>query len=223
MEVSKITDQLYHGTHPFAADYRVLKDLGIELIINMQARAGPHAEPAEPITNLWLRTHDNPITRIPIYVLAQGALVARTVMDRGGKVFVHCRQGRHRSSAMVGAILVSLGYTPEDAVKTIKAGRPRANPGQWYIRERIDRFGRVWVHPRAERSRALVQMALEYQKQKNLEAAARCLRLAIGNDPHNLEAWQLQVKVLEDWGKPESATTYRTGLEWLQREATRVQ
>lgn len=215
MDISRIQDRLYHGTYPDGPDYEVLADLGIGLVINMQARRSPARHPAVAIPNLWLRTNDNPITRIPIYDLARGALAAREVIDGGGKVFVHCRQGRHRSSAMVACILVTQGTTAADAVALIKKQRPRANPNQWYIRERIVRFERIWTSPRVERSNVLLQLGRDALDKQDLARAARTTRLAIAANPRNADAWAQQHEILTRAGRGD-ADRFKSGEQWLR-------
>jgi protein tyrosine phosphatase (PTP) superfamily phosphohydrolase (DUF442 family) len=213
MEISKILDGLYHGTYPLAPDYDVLADLGIRLIINMQANQGPVV--SSPIPNFWIRTNDNPITRIPIYDLARGAVAASQLLDKNERVFVHCRQGRHRSSAMVAAILITRGLTAEDAVKLIKKQRPRSNPRQWYIKERMVRFERLWQQPRAERSQVLLDLGRTSLEAGQLVRAARTVRLAISAHPRNVEAWGVQADIMKQAGRDLDAERFRAGRQWL--------
>ncbi len=79
---SNITDELYIGTTPLAADYNGLRELGIRLVINMRLMHGPFPdEHHEPIKLLWLRTFDSPFFPIPIYKLMRGAKAAlETIM-----------------------------------------------------------------------------------------------------------------------------------------------
>jgi protein tyrosine phosphatase (PTP) superfamily phosphohydrolase (DUF442 family) len=145
MDFSQITDELFIGTTPSAADYDHLRDLGVRLVINMRLLRGPDPDPhPEALNFLWLRTFDTPIILIPINKLVQGAQAALETIRDGGRVYSHCAKGRHRSVAMGAAILIAEGHPPEAAMQLIKKQRPIADPGLYYIRSRILRFARQW-------------------------------------------------------------------------------
>jgi hypothetical protein len=145
MDFSRITDDLFIGTTPSAEDYRILHDLGVRLVINMRwerrLRLDTHAE---PLSILWLRTIDSPLFPIPMRALRRGARAALKTIHTGGKVYTHCAGGRHRGVAMGAAVLIAQGHSPQEAIKLIKANRPVADPGIFYIRSRILRFARQW-------------------------------------------------------------------------------
>ena len=143
MNFSQITNDLFIGSQPFPEDYDQLRSLGIRLIINMRFDRRPFEDVfTPPIDFLWLRTFDNPLLPIPIHSLRRGALAALDVIRAGGKVFTHCQHGRHRGVAMGAAVLIALGYSPEEAIALIKRHRPVADPNVFYIRNRILRFAR---------------------------------------------------------------------------------
>ena len=145
MDYSKITDDLFIGTNPLVSDYHFLYDLGVRLIINMRWDHPPEPNPHDlDLKLLWLRTIDNPLFPIPIDKLVQGAQAALETIQAGGKVYVHCAYGRHRSVAMGAAILIAQGYSPREAMDLIKAKRSAADPDIFYIRRRILRFAQRW-------------------------------------------------------------------------------
>jgi hypothetical protein len=47
---------------------------------------------------------------------------------------------------MGAAILIALGYNPQEAVELIKIQRPIADPDAFYIRKRIFHFAQIWTH-----------------------------------------------------------------------------
>lgn len=145
MNLSRITDNLFIGDTPSREEYDVLRDLGVRLIINMRfdrrLAADLHKPPLE---FLWLRTFDNPVLPIPIRSLMRGVHAALGTMCAGGKVYAHCARGRHRGVAMGAAILIALGYDPNEAISLIKLQRPIADPDVFYIRRRILSFARAW-------------------------------------------------------------------------------
>jgi protein-tyrosine phosphatase len=65
-------------------------------------------------------------------------------MANGGKVYVHCARGRHRSVAMGAAILIAQGLDAESAMSLIKEQRVVADPYIFYIYRRIRMFARKW-------------------------------------------------------------------------------
>ncbi len=143
MNFSQITNDLFIGSQPYPEDYDHLRALGIRLIINMRFDHRPFEDVfTPPMDFLWLRTFDNPLLPIPINSLRRGALAALETIREGGKVFTHCQHGRHRGVAMGAAVLIALGYSPEEAIELIKRYRPIADPDVFYIRNRILRFAR---------------------------------------------------------------------------------
>ena len=145
MNLSQITDNLLIGTTPYLRDYELLHLRGVRLVINMRFGRGPYPTFRDPpLDYLWLRTFDNPLIPIPIRALIRGAHAALEVINDGGKVYVHCMYGRHRSVAMASAILIAQGFSPEAAMALIKEQRKMADPEIFYIRKRILLFARHW-------------------------------------------------------------------------------
>jgi protein tyrosine phosphatase (PTP) superfamily phosphohydrolase (DUF442 family) len=141
---SEITENLWIGTTPTKSDYDLLREQGVKLVINMRFGHGLYfREP--PLQYLWLRTFDNPILPIPVRHLRRGVKAALDVMANGGKVYVHCARGRHRSVAMGAAILIAQGLSAESAMSLIKAQRLVADPYIFYIYRRIRMFERKWM------------------------------------------------------------------------------
>jgi hypothetical protein len=142
---SNITDDLFIGTTPLASDYDGLRELGIQLIINMRLTRRPFPDTHDtPIKLLWLRTIDSPFFPIPISKLILGAQTALETIQAGSKVYVHCAYGRHRGVVMGSCILIAQGYEPEAAMKLVMDRRPVADPNAWYIRPRIYQFAEQW-------------------------------------------------------------------------------
>jgi protein-tyrosine phosphatase len=144
-EFSSITDDLFIGITPLATDYDGLRELGVQLVINMRLVHGPFPDLHHtPIRLLWLRTFDSPLFPIPIPKLVTGARAALETIRLGGKVYVHCAGGRHRGVTMGSCILIAQGYEPEAAMQLIKSRRTVADPYAFYIRPRIFEFARQW-------------------------------------------------------------------------------
>jgi hypothetical protein len=145
MHFSRISEDLFIGTTPAARDYDRLRELGVELVINMRFTFRPPPDPHHPpLQLLWLRTIDSPLFPIPIARLGEGARAALETIGRGGKVYVHCAYGRHRGVVMGACILIAQGYAPEAAMRLIAERRAVADPYAFYIRPRILKFARQW-------------------------------------------------------------------------------
>ncbi len=145
MNYSKITDKLYIGTTPKGGDYATLRELGVELVINMRIGKSPRRDPnAPPMRSIWLPVVDSPIFPIPIRALQKGVQEALKVIGNGGVVYTHCSKGRHRGPAMGACILIAQGMAPEQALELIKQQRPVSDAHIWYIRRRIMKFAEVW-------------------------------------------------------------------------------
>jgi protein-tyrosine phosphatase len=142
---SKITEDLFIGTTPGVQAYERLRGLGVRLVINMRVEYRLRPDPHDPpLSLLWLPSFDSPFVPISIGLLKRGAQAAIETIRGGGKVYTHCAGGVHRGVAMGAAVLVAQGHLPEEAMGLIKAHRPMADPGVFYIRNRILGFARQW-------------------------------------------------------------------------------
>lgn len=122
-----------------------LSELKIDLVISMiWFRPAPELT-RPPFRILRLPTIDSPVTPIPLWMLRLGVSNALNVLDAGGRVLVYCRAGRHRSVAMASCILIGEGMTADEAMSTIAAHRPVADPYIFYIQSRIRAFERDWI------------------------------------------------------------------------------
>lgn len=147
MNYSKITDNLFIGTTPLPEDYETLRDLNVQLVINMRVERRPHPDRDEsPMPVLWLPSFDSPIMPIPLRLLRQGVHAAQKTIQEGGKIYVHCAGGRHRGVAMGAAILIAQGYSAQEAMALIENRRKEADPRAWYIKRQIQRFAETWDH-----------------------------------------------------------------------------
>ena len=145
MNFSQITTELFIGNTPSLKDYERLRELGVQLIINMRFSRAPQPDSHHrPITMLWLRSIDSPFFPISIQKLIHGAQTALEVIRSGGNVYTHCAYGRHRGVAMGACVLIAQGYKPSDAMKLIAERRSVADPFAFYIRPRILKFADEW-------------------------------------------------------------------------------
>lgn len=147
MNYSQITEDLFIGNTPQPDDYAILRQLDVRLVINMRIERRPHPDPNDsPLPVLWLPSFDSPLVPIPLHMLRRGVSAALHAIAKGGKVYVHCAEGRHRGVAMGAAILIGQGYTAGEAMSLIKKRRERADPDAWYIKRQILKFAKTWEH-----------------------------------------------------------------------------
>jgi hypothetical protein len=144
-DISAITDQLFIASRPRSRHVEEVRGLGVDLVLSMIWFAPPRALARPPFRLLRLPTFDFPLLPIPLALLRRGVAAAAPVLDQGGRVLVYCAQGRHRSVAMAASILIARGMTADDAMGTIVAHRPVADPHASYIESRIRAFERNWL------------------------------------------------------------------------------
>ncbi len=145
IDISKVTDSLYVGSRIGKEHVDELKVLKFDLIISMIGQIAPdEIYSLPPFKTLWIRTYDTFFTPISIRKLLIGVEAALPIFQNKGKVLVFCMQGRHRSIVMSAAILISMGYTGEEAVELLIAGRKVADPRSWYVRSQIKAFEKYW-------------------------------------------------------------------------------
>ncbi|HET6255418.1 MAG TPA: dual specificity protein phosphatase [Puia sp.] len=123
---SQITANLFLGGQYNLRGLRLLKAMGITAIINMRmhslfAEANYHG-----LEYLHLPTPDN--TAPALEDLIRGAEFARKVIDGGGKIYIHCRQGLGRGPTMAIAYLLRTGQTYADALATVRRVRTFVRP-----------------------------------------------------------------------------------------------
>ena len=143
-DVSSITDYLYLSAMPQGEHAAEIEAMDVRLILSMHWQRPSRLLGQPPGRLLWLPTFDTPITPIPISTLRRGVEAALPVIQSGDRVLVHCRYGVHRSVAMACCVLISMGYSPSEAMALVKEKRAVADPDIWYIRSRIVKFGDLW-------------------------------------------------------------------------------
>jgi hypothetical protein len=142
---SQITDQLYIAAWPVGENYNEIVGLGVRLVINMDwVPADPKLSEA-PLQVLTLRTHDSPVTPMPLEKIWTGVRAAGETIAKGDRVMVYCKVGRHRSATMACCILVSQGFTADEAIQKVREKRPVARPDHASFKRVIKKFEREWM------------------------------------------------------------------------------
>jgi len=146
---SQITANLFLGSQYNLVGLRKLKKLGITAIVNMRVHSTYSDAQYKGFKYLHLPTFDN--TAPKWEDLLYGADFVNDEIKRGGKVYIHCRQGLGRGPTMTIAYLLKIGTTYEDAVNLIKKVRP-------------------FIDPRPEQVKCLKELEEYYKEQKEQES-----------------------------------------------------
>jgi protein-tyrosine phosphatase len=78
------------------------------------------------MTLLHLPTED--MCAIALEMIDHGVAWVRGHLDNGSRVFIHCQWGIGRSALLTCCVLVSLGYSPAQALELAKKNRPIVSP-----------------------------------------------------------------------------------------------
>jgi protein-tyrosine phosphatase len=143
-EYSRITDNLYIAAWPTGEDYEEVKELGVRLVINMDWVPADEKLNEPPLSVLALTEIDTPLTPMSMENIWKGVNRAQETFDEDGKVMVYCKGGVHRSVVMACCILISQGYSAEEAMARVKERRPVADPYSEHHRARILKFEGEW-------------------------------------------------------------------------------
>ncbi len=148
-DASAITEQLFIASRPRVRHVGDIRGLKVDLVLSMIGLSPPPELTRPPFRLVRLPVFDFPLLPIPLAALQAGVSAAVPVLKTGGRVLVYCRAGRHRSVAMVACILIAMGMTADNAMATIVAHRPVADPHASYIESRIRAFEKDWLlkHP----------------------------------------------------------------------------
>jgi len=117
----------------------------VDLVLSMIGLSPPPELTRPPFRLVRLPVFDFPLLPFPLAVLRLGVGEALPVLKAGGRVLIYCRAGRHRSVAMAACILIATGMTADNAMATIEAHRPVADPHARHIESRIRAFEKDWL------------------------------------------------------------------------------
>ena len=145
LDYTQITEDLYIGAWPTKYNVDVIQSLGVTVILSTILESVDKELGQPPLQLVKMRMTDS-IPNHPYYptkTLMRGVDAALTAFERGEKVMVFCKSGRHRSAATSCCILIGRGYGAEEAMELVKSKRSEAdlNPA---IRKRIEQFEQEW-------------------------------------------------------------------------------
>ena len=136
MDITWLTDRIAVGGGIWTADNMArVAQAGITHIIDMQIEFDdtPLAA-AHRIEVLWNPTDDD-FEPKPAALLERGVNFAQAALGgTGGKLFIHCAAGVHRSPMMALAVLGSMGWSLQSAMELIERRRPAADFADVYVR-----------------------------------------------------------------------------------------
>lgn len=141
MDMTWVTARIAVGGGIWTADHMAdVARAGVTHIIDMQIEFDdtPLAEP-HGISVLWNAIDDDFQPKAP-EIFQRGVEFAINALDEEGtKVFIHCAAGVHRAPIMTLAVLCSLGWKQQDAMRMIQARRPVVDFAEVYV-ESVERF-----------------------------------------------------------------------------------
>lgn len=119
---SQITPQVWVGPQFNARGRRYLAAQGVNGVVNMRVEFddAEHGLALEHYCHLPTVDDDCPSPEH----FQKGVDFIREVVDKGGKVYIHCKGGIGRAPTMAAAYFVAEGMTLDEAIAQIKRTRP---------------------------------------------------------------------------------------------------
>ncbi len=136
MDITWLTDRIAVGGGIWTPDNMAkVARAGVTHIIDMQIEFDDTALGAEQgIAVLWNPTDDD-FEPKPAALFRRGVEFAQAALEGPeAKLFIHCAAGVHRAPMMALALLGSMGWAMEDAMKLIEARRPVVDFADVYVR-----------------------------------------------------------------------------------------
>ena len=153
MDITWLTDRIAVGGGIWTSDNMAnVARTGVTHVIDMQIEFDDTALGVEHgVEVLWNPTDDD-FEPKPAALFRRGVQFAQAALDEPeSKLFIHCAAGVHRAPMMALAILASIGWTIEDAMRLIETRRPVADFADVYVRsveEFLDGGGERTTHRR---------------------------------------------------------------------------
>ena len=141
MDITWLTDRIAVGGGIWnSQNMETVARKGITHVIDMQIEFDDTPLGLEHgVEVLWNPTDDD-FTAKPAELFRTGVDFAMEALDKpGSKLFIHCAAGVHRAPMMTLALLGSMGWDLEDAMRMIEARRPTADFADVYV-ESVERF-----------------------------------------------------------------------------------
>ena len=141
MDITWLTDRIAVGGGIWNPEnMTAVAEAGITHIIDMQIEFDDTPLAKEHgIEVLWNPTDDDFEPKPPALFQRGVDFAEKALEEEGTKIFVHCAAGVHRAPTMTLALLGSMGWDLEDAMKLIEGRRPVADFADVYVRS-VERF-----------------------------------------------------------------------------------
>jgi hypothetical protein len=136
MDITWLTDRIAVGGGIWTSDNMAsVARTGVTHIIDMQIEFDDTSLGVEQgLEVLWNPTDDD-FEPKPAALFRRGVQFAQAALgEPESKLFIHCAAGVHRAPMMALAILGSIGWTIEDAMRLIETRRPVADFAEVYVR-----------------------------------------------------------------------------------------
>lgn len=115
----QMDERFYRGSQPTADDYKTLKELGINTVIDLRKDSESYSK--STVESLGMRYVNIPMTGWTTKDESVAEFLNVINDEASGKVYVHCAAGKHRTG-LVGAIyrLEKYGWDYDTAYKEMK-------------------------------------------------------------------------------------------------------
>jgi predicted protein tyrosine phosphatase len=141
MDITWLTDRIAVGGGIWNSEnMEKVAQEGITHVIDMQIEFDDTPLGLERgVEVLWNPTDDD-FTAKPSELFQKGVDFAMEALDRpAAKLFIHCAAGVHRAPMMTLAVLGSMGWNIQDAMRMIEARRPVVDFADVYV-ESVEKF-----------------------------------------------------------------------------------
>lgn len=119
---SRITAQIFLGGQYNLRGLKKIQEWGITGIVNMREKPFTRINQFPTIKYLHLPTKEH--TAPSLVDLKTGVQFIQQQVDKGGKIYIHCRWGEGRGPTMVVAYLISTGMSLMQAISQVQTVRP---------------------------------------------------------------------------------------------------
>jgi dual specificity MAP kinase phosphatase len=136
----RVTPQIYVGAQIGAAGKRRLLARGFTASVNLRREFDDAAHGLALAQYCYLPTDDEYAPTLT--QLETGVAFIRSVLENGGKVYIHCHGGIGRAPTLAAAYFMRQGYSLEAALALIRTVRPFIRPTPEQL-EQLKRFGEV--------------------------------------------------------------------------------
>jgi len=122
LRYSRVTPQLYVGPQFNQLGKRRLEKEGITAVVNLRTEFDDAAHGLAFPYYCYLPTVDDEAPSVEHF--QKGVDFIHSVLEQGGKVYIHCKAGVGRAPTLAAAYLISRGHSLDDALALIARARP---------------------------------------------------------------------------------------------------